>query len=430
MELIDSLKAGALRRLQLRPEHLKLGASLAFNFISKVPGVVSVFVILPLVSVALGSTLYGELLSALALGSAFTLPCGGINAVGRRLLAGAVGAKDPKRQADAFITTTTLMGTVMGISALIMLAISARTWSQPSLLLVSLLPIAGMFANVFDNLRAGFNEHYVTAVWQLLFQVLIYGGIYLAAFPPGNVPVAGLVMQAPFLLASLATLALLLHQRPYLKAGHVSGLKAMLAPAAGVMLADGALAFALNLSVYYLSAADAAPMSAWVGTFTRLFQSFLSPVMLIMFPVSTYISIHWREYSAARKRQLHWGFLAMGVLYGAVVGLGMTYGGQLYIDRMFHLEMKGDRWDVLALSLFMGAVIAQKAYTMLLYSVSEARFVSYGTAAVTGFAALVAALSRLELPPMRAVDVFFAITGAALPLLLCVGSLRYRRAVR
>jgi hypothetical protein len=168
-----------------------------------------------------------------------------------------------------------------------------------------------------------------------------------------------------------------------------------------------------------------------VGTFTRLFQSFLSPVLLIMFPVTTYISIHWRNYAVPRRRQLHWAFLALGLGYGAVVGLGMSYGGQLYIDHMFHLEVKGDGWDVLALSLFMGAVIAQKAYTMMLYSVSEARFASYGTAGVTLLVAAAAVVARLlGASPMRAVDLFFGITGAALPLLLCVSCWRYRRAER
>ena len=75
------------RRLALTPDQIRLLASLGFNFLGKAPGVVAVFVILPLVSRSLGTAAYGELLSALALGSLFTLPFGGISAVGRRILA-------------------------------------------------------------------------------------------------------------------------------------------------------------------------------------------------------------------------------------------------------------------------------------------------------------------------------------------------------
>ena len=67
-------------------ERRRLLASLFFNFAAKVPGIAAVFLILPLISRSLGTREYGELLSALALGSSFTLPFGGINAVGRRLL--------------------------------------------------------------------------------------------------------------------------------------------------------------------------------------------------------------------------------------------------------------------------------------------------------------------------------------------------------
>jgi len=285
-------KRGALLRpLSLNPDRLRLLASLAFNFIAKAPGLIAAFVILPMVSRSLGTAAYGEFLSALALGSAFTLPFGGINTVGRRLLASAFGAHDKVRQANIFVTSTILMAAVMLLSALILSIATAQSWSKPVFLLIALLPVICSFFNVFDNTRASYNEHYVTAVLQLISQIIIYGGVYLVGLSPGAIAAAGLTLQTPYAVASIATLIVLLVQRPFLLRGRVDGLGLILLPAVGVMMADGALGLLLNLSVYFLQFSKHAAMAAWLGTFARLFGSFMSPVLLIFVPLTTYISV-------------------------------------------------------------------------------------------------------------------------------------------
>jgi hypothetical protein len=419
-----------LQRLDLSPDRIRLIASLAFNFASKVPGAVAIFVILPLISRGLGTAAYGELLSALALGSAFTLPFGGVNAVGRRLLAVAVGAKDQAEQANIFVTTTVLMLAVATAAAIVMVCATANSWTTPAFVLISVLPVLSGLFGVFDNLRASFNEHYVTAFLQLLFQTGIYAAVYLIGLQKNNVVIAGLVLQSPFLLASMTTLILMLAQRSYLCAGKIRGLRPMLFPAFGVMLADGALAFSLNLSVYWLNYSGNAEMAAWVGTFARLFQGFMSPILLIMFPITTYISMRWEKMTSEQRFRLHKLFIVIGFIYGVIVGAAMAFGGPLYIDRMFNLSVRGDRLDVLALSLFMGAVISQKAYTMLLYAVSEARFVSFGTAIVSMLAVGIATIASQWLPPIRVIDALFLFMGSALPVLLLIGGYRYRRVPR
>jgi len=412
------------------PDRIRLIASLAFNFVSKIPGIAAIFVILPLVSRGLGTSAYGELLSALALGSAFTLPFGGINAVGRRLLATAVGARDRAQQASVFVTTTFLMTAVAGSAAVVMVSATGNSWSAPAFILISLLPILSNWCNVFDNMRASFNEHYVTALLQLLFQSAIYAAAYVMGIPKGNVIVAGLTLQSPFILASLATAMILLVQRPFLITGRIAGLRAMLLPAVGVMLADGALGFSLNLSVYWLNFSGNAEMAAWVGTFARLFQSFMSPVLLIMFPITSYISMRWGLMPPARQVRFHKLFILIGLAYGCIVGAAMGFGGPLYIDHMFNLSVHGDGIDIFALSLFMGAVIAQKAYTMLLYAVSEARFISYGTALVSVLGVASAAFASRWLAPARVIDVLFVFMGGTLPVLLLIGGYRYQRVSR
>jgi hypothetical protein len=419
-----------LQRLDLSPDRIRLIASLTFNFVSKVPGVVAIFVILPLVSRALGTTAYGELLSALALGSAFTLPFGGINAVGRRLLAAAVGAKDQVEQANIFVTTTLLMTAVAIAAAIIMVCATANSWTTPAFVLISLLPVLASLLNVFDNLRASFNEHYITAFLLLVFQTVIYAAVYLIGLPKNEVTVAGLALQSPGILASLTNVILLLAQRSYLYAGKIRGLRPMLFPAFGVMLADSALAFSLNLSVYWLTFSGNAEMAAWVGTFARLFQSFMSPILLIMFPITTYISMRWEKMPSERRLRLHKLFILIGFIYGFTVGAAMAFAGPLYIDHMFNLSVHGDRVDVLSLSLFMGAVISQKAYTMLLYAVSEARFVSFGTAIVSMLGVGIAAIASHWLPAIRVIDALFLFMGSALPVLLLIGGYHYRRASR
>ncbi len=415
------------RRLALTPDQIRLVASLGFNFLGKAPGVVAVFVILPLVSRSLGTAAYGELLSAMALGSLFTLPFGGINAVGRRILASAFGAKDRIGQANAFMTTTVLVATVGIAAAALMVGATASSWSKPVFIFASLLPILVQFFNTFDNARASFNEHYVTAAFQLIAQIVIYSLVYFVGLPPGGVILAALALQSPFLLASAATLIALVIQRPYLKGGKVTGVRQMVAPTLGVVLADGALGSLLNLSVYWLKAAGSAEMAAWVGTFLRLFQSFLAPALLILFPLTTYLSMRWSQTTPQRQIVLYKVFISAGLTYGVLVGCAMAFGGPLYINRMFKLTAHGDNVDVLALSLFLGAIVAQKSYTMLLYAVSEARFVSFGTAVISAVGIGAAAISSRWLSPVRTIDVLFVSMGIALPALLLVADVRYKR---
>jgi hypothetical protein len=407
-----------------------LVASLGFNFLGKAPGVVAVFVILPLVSRSLGTAAYGELLSAMALGSLFTLPFGGINAVGRRILASAFGAKDRIGQANIFITTTVLLAAVAIAAAAVMVGATANSWSKPVFIFASLLPILVGFLNGFDNTRASFNEHYVTAAFQLIAQIVIYAAVYFLGLPQGGVILAALALQSPFLLASGATLVALLIQRPYLRGGKVTGVRQMMAPTLGVILADGALGSLLNLSVYWLNAAGSPEMAAWVGTFLRLFQSFLAPALLILFPLTTYISMRWAQMTPQRQTSLYKVFILSGLTYGLLVGCAMAFGGPLYINHMFKLTVHGDNVDVLALSVFLGAIVAQKSYTMLLYAVSEARFVSFGTALISAVGIGGAAFSSRWLSPVRVIDVLFVSMGIGIPALLTVADMRYRRETR
>ncbi len=393
----------------------QLLASLFFNFVAKVPGLATVLLILPIISRELGPSLYGEMLAALALGSTFTVAFGGGNAVGRRLLADAFGRDDRERQANIFVTTTTLTAIVAIVLICGILLLGPGGWSSPALVAVSLLPVIAAFLNTFDNLRASFNEHYVTALLQFVLQAAIYALVLIVGIPHRNVLLSGLVLQSPFALASIGTLVLLLAQRPYLLAGKVAGMARMIAPAVGVVLADGVLSALLNFSVYWLGHSGATDYAAWVGTFMRLFTSFSSPVVLLLFPITSYVAIRWAKLTPEKRIGLLRLFVVGGLAYGAVIGVLVALLGPLYISHMFRLPETGDRLDIACIATFMGAIMAQKAVSLLLYSVSEARFLSYGTATVSLLALALAAAVVPWLPPNRIVDVLYALIGLLLP---------------
>jgi O-antigen/teichoic acid export membrane protein len=412
---------------KLSPGRAKLAASLGFNFLAKLPAILAVFLILPLISRSLGPATYGEFLSAMALGSVCALPFGGINTVGRRLLAMSHGSDNKAGQADAFMTTTVLAVVLLVMMSVFSYASGGRNLGTSALVVVSLLPIVSAFLNTSDNMRASFNEHYITANLQLASQICIYGAVLLIGLPQGGVVLSGLVLQAPYAVASFLTLVMLVLQRPYLLSGKVRDVRGMAIPALGVVMADGSLTALLNFSVYWLGRAGQPEFAAWDGTFVRLFQSFMSPVLLILFPLTSYIAIHWQGLARERKLLLHRLFILTGMGYGTLVGLTMAVGGTYYIRRMFHIPVEGDVTDILAISLFMGAVIAQKSYTLLLYSISEARRVSFGTAGVVVFGFCCAAFASFLLPPQKTVDVLFITTGTLLPLLLLTESFLQRR---
>jgi hypothetical protein len=183
----------------------------------------------------------------------------------------------------------------------------------------------------------------------------------------------------------------------------------------------------LNFSVYWLGHSGEVHYAAWVGTFMRLFTTFSSPVVLLLFPVTSYVAIRWPDLTPERRIRLLRLFVAGGLGYGAIIGALLALLGPLYISSMFHLPETGDGLDIACIAIFMGAIMAQKAVSLLLYSVAEARFLSYGTASVSLIALVLAAVSLPWLQPHRVVDVLYALTGLLLPTISIAQYLRQSR---
>jgi hypothetical protein len=281
-----------------------------------------------------------------------------------------------------------------------------------------MVPIAMALMGTADNMRASFNEHYITAILQFFFQLAIYGAVYLEGIPKNGVLFSACTLQFPSILASLATLLLLLIQRPYLLTGKVHGIRHMMMPILAVIAADGSLTAVLNVGVYWLGRAGEAEYAAWFGTFVRLFQTVAAVLMIVLLPITSYISIRWQTLTIERRLLLHKLFVLGGAGYGATVGLAMAAGGTYYIKHFFAIAVAGDTLDLAAITLCIGAVIALKTYALLLYSISEALRLSLATAGIALLGVVNAGVASLWISPIKAVDVLLLTTGALLPVLL------------
>lgn len=205
--------------MKLSNDRFKLALSLLFNAISKLPAILVITSILPQVKESLGVNGYSPFLAAMALGGFFVLPFGGINTVARRIVGMQYGCHDEGGQADAFVSAIAVGSGVAAIACSMVLLLSLTVFAHRIshiAAIAAFFPIMSAALNLFDNIRAAFNEHYVVAALLFAFQLVIY--VPVAILHPGinGMIVAALIMQAPGMLTSTAQVLLLVVQRPYL----------------------------------------------------------------------------------------------------------------------------------------------------------------------------------------------------------------------
>ena len=417
------------RKLVANESRKELLKSLLFNFIAKLPGLLAVFIVLPIISKALGSENYGQLLAAIGLGTSLCLPLAGLKTVGRRQLAKAYGADNQKAQADIFITLTL---TTLALTIIIMVVtgiLTLNSWTTPLFLIITMMPLIAGFLDTFDSVRASFNQHYITAKLQLYSQLVIYGLVIFIGIPKGAIILSGLIMN-PFAIASLGTIILLLLEKRYLLSGRVKDLLPLFRSSLAVTLSGGILSSLLGLVIFWYSQTISADFAAWVGTFARLFMTFIAPLMLVLFPLTSFISIHWERLSIKRKSQLHTGFTLFSLAFGIFIAVLIGFAAPIYIDYMFDLPVTGDKYDIISLSIFMGAIIAQKTYSMFIYSFCEGLFISYASIAVLLVGVAVAATASIWLPLTELVNVMFVTIGTVLPLMLIYENFRQQKILK
>jgi hypothetical protein len=389
----------------------KLVASIVANALARVPGLATIILILPLTKAAVGTASYGTMLSMLSLGSVCTFVFGGLGAFGRRELSFAHSRKMDQAEADVFATVW-MLSIVLGLLLCVVITgVAYRETNDKSVIAVTWLPIIASVFNNFDNLRSAYNEHYVTALWQVVSQVVILVFVLWWGISSTGIFIWGLISVLPFMVASLNTGVGLVLTRPYLLRGRIVGIQRALGSSFDIAIADGAIFAALNFSVYWLGIRAPEEAAAY-GTLVRLFQSLLTPMMLLLFPLTGFISLKWPKIGFARQAKLLRGAAILGSVYGIAVALIIFFAGRLYLEDFIGISAEGQTLYVVAVAILGGAVCSYKACSGLAYSGGDARSLFAGVALAIAFTASLAGLASYWLTVPGVVALFSISSGA------------------
>lgn len=402
------------RLRQTNVEQRKLALSLATNFATRIPGAVGVLWFLPLLHFGLGTDLYAALLAAIALGNSVSSLRAGLVVIGRRMIGEAYSCGDRVREADGFMS---LLVAGLGALAAGLAIIFLYCWwreSDMSILIVSAIPVVSSFLNTFDNVRAAYNEHYVTATIQTCLQVGLYTIGLTVPATRESVVFASLILQGSYMIASFLTFLLLIRERSYLLTGNPVAVWPIVRDGTIISVADGFTLASLGMAVVWLQAAADDQTSAWFATVVRLFETLLVPVVLTVMPLSSYIRIRWNDHSTAQQRKLTQVTLAVGIGYGVAVAIGLFAATRIYVSQLLHLSQPGGLLSILPCFLLFTAIVAYRTYSLVAYAVSDqSRHLSYWStlAAFIGVAAGMAAQGLTE--PLGVINVYALTAGTA-----------------
>ncbi|MGE4047307.1 MAG: hypothetical protein AB7F35_20765 [Acetobacteraceae bacterium] len=412
-------------------QQLKLLWSLGASLLTRIPGAVGILWFLPLLLQGLGTDYYADLLSAMALGAGSAFLIGGISLVGRRAIGAAYANGDTQSEADSFITLIVVNTCALAVALSI---IAGYTWmrgADAAVFVAAALPACAIFGNSFDNARSAYNEHYVTAASQFVFQTSLYTIGLLMPATRESLILAAVIIQGHFVLASLVTLVLLVRKRPYLLKGRPVNAWRMGRQGALVSTADGILMTTLSLAVVWLQASGNTAASAWFATSVRLFQMFLLPIVLLMIPISSYVRLCWNKQTVAKQRAFSKLLLAAALGYGIMASIGLLIGSELYIGGVLGLP-DPDRWSlVLPIFLLFGAIVGYQSYASVAYLVLDdpAHLSSWITTGAA-FAVAVAAITNLRIDALATINVYAAIAGSSILIALLWSVVRFDRSSR
>ncbi len=396
-------------------EKRKLVLSLAANFATRIPGAIGVLWFLPLLRFGLGTEDYANLLASGALAAATTFLIGGFSIVGRRLIGEAYSNHDHTGEANAFVSLITANLAALALADVLIVAYCYLNASSKIVLVISLIPAFGLFLTTFDNARSAYNEHYVTATLQLIFQMIIYTIGFLVAATQHNLFWAAMILQGHTLLASMITLGLLLRARPYLLRGVPNTAWRIMHEGLMLALADGFLMTTLSLAVIWLQATSTSEISAWFATTVRLFSTFLVPVILLLLPLSSYIRLLWNSKTVGQQRAFARMTLWLGVGYGSLVSLALLIATRLYVGELLHLPAPSGFWEVLPTFVLFGAVVAWKSYSSIAYVVLEGTtHLSFWTTIVIGISMLISIVSDFAVDPLGVVNIYAFVAGLSI----------------
>jgi hypothetical protein len=396
-------------------EQRKLLFSLGANFMTRIPGAIGLLWFLPQLRFGLGIDDYANLLTSMALGAAAAFLSGGFSVVGRRLIGEAYSDGDRRAEADGFASLVVANIAAIGVALAIIAAYCWMRGASTAVLIVSTFPAFVLFLNTFDNVRSAYNEQYVTSTLLIVLQCAIYAVGFLLPATRSSLILGALVLQSPYMLASVITLALLLRTRPYLLAGRPVAAWRVARQGTMFAIADGFLLATLSLSVVWLQASATAATSAWFATVVRLFQTLLVPVILLLMPLSSYIRIRWNGKSIAQQQAFTTATLWAGIGYGAIVAAALVVASRLYVDNLLHLPAPGSLLQIFPIFLLFGAIIAYKGYSSVAYLVlDESSHLSSWTTVVICSSVALAATTSWFVDPLSVISVYALTAGLSL----------------
>lgn len=408
-------------------EQKKLLASLAVNALSRLPGVLGVLLFLPMLHRGLGTEEYGVLFAALAFGSAATLFFGGFAVAGRREIGAAYSARASAREADAFVSLLTTNVIILSFALAATAAYAVSSAYGITVWIAASLPVLVAFFNTFDNVRAAYNELYVSTTLWLLLQTLGYAAGLLLAVTRQDIVLAALVLQAPAAIASIIAMSLLLWKRPYLLNGRPRVVRLLVRGGMAVSLADGLLMTSLSLSVVWFQWSSDAASSAWFATMVRLFQTFLVPVTLVLLPLSSYVRLIWSGKSEQWQRGFAMITILLGLAYGIAVGIALVFVSDLYVDGVLHLAMPRAWWMTLSIFALFGAIVTYKGYSSISYVVMNISHLSSWTTLAVLLAISVAMAASVLVDPMGALSSYAGVAAVLLVVALVWNALHFVR---
>ena len=407
-------------------EQRKLFLSLGTNVLTRIPGVVGLLWFLPLLRFGLGTDDYSSLLGWLALGTGASFLAGGFNTVGRRLIGEAYANEDRVGEANGFVSLIVSNVIALGFALVI---IGTYWWlrgGSVTLLVVCALPALMAFLNMLDTVRAAYNEHYVTALLQFGLQISIYTIGFLVPAASHTLIPAALVLLGHYIIASIVTGGLICARRPYLFTGLPVSTWRIAREGTMLAVAEGSLMATISLSVVWLQASASAATSAWFATLVRLFQTFLVPVILLLYPLSSYIRILWNRKTIAQQRAMMKVTLGLGLGYGAMIAVAMVIASQLYIQGMLHLPPPEQYFQLVPIFILFGAIVAFRAYSAIAFVVlEETSHLSMWTTAAVGVAVAFAAAASLITAPLAVVNVYALVAGLSITIVVIWSAARF-----
>ena len=414
------------RIASLTADQRRLALSIVFNVATRLPGIVGVLLFLPLIKLALGVQGFSIMMAALALGGSIGFFTGGFGVIGRRLIGEAHGANDFQAEADAIRSLFDIA--VMSFALMLAFVVGYGLISGAGRVFYIVPIFMSLVALLlqFDNIRASYNEQYITAGALIAAQTVTYTVAFL--MPPASFsPIIGaFIIQVPQAAASIWTGVTLLMKRPYLLQGRSVVKGPIFYQGLLLGLGDGLMMASLGFALVFLQATGRASDAAWFAATTRVFMIVLAPMLLLLLPISSYVRIMWRRASPEwQNRVIRLSFIG-SLTYSVVVGFGLYLTSGLYVEGVLKILQPRGMFITLPIFTMFSAILAFKSYTAISIVVLDSQRFSREIAVVIVLVLTVSGLASFVFNAINTVAIFSGLLSFAVIALILYDVYRFK----